>query len=85
MKIIEDKQLNNIIEERLHLQTTQRYLEANDIKINSNFLKTKRFKEKYDSWPQYKKYIFLKTVAGIYWKKMKEKIENELLQTRHKL
>jgi len=70
-----DIDLNLIIEERLKLQSTQRYFEANEIKPTIRFLASKRFREKYNSWPQYKKKIFLQYVAGIHWKKMRERIE----------
>ncbi len=70
-----DEQLNQIIQDRLKLQTTQRYLEANGILANTKFLTSKKFKDKYNTWPAYKKIIFLKNVAGIYWEKMQERIE----------
>jgi hypothetical protein len=70
-----EEELNNIIQERLKLQTTQRYLEANGIHPNTKFLTSKLFKKKYNSWLPYKRMIFLKNLAGVHWEKMKERIE----------
>ena len=73
----EKESLEFILENRLELQSVRRYLDANQVQPNKNFLKSAAFKEQYNKWPEYKKRDFLSTLAGPQWKAMQEMIENE--------
>lgn len=64
-----------VLESRLKMQTVQRCLAAYNLPPDSKFLKSSSFKEKFTTWPQYKKKSFLLTVAGVYWKTLQGIIE----------
>jgi len=66
---ITDKQLFNMIEERLQLQSTQKALEFYQLPKNSlSYFKSEDFIKMFSTWDEYKKQSFLKKIAGTYWK-----------------
>jgi len=70
------KDLDFIVESRLSMQSTQRYLDENKIPANIAFIKSENFRDKvYNTWPEFKKKNFLITLAGLHWKKLKEQVE----------
>jgi hypothetical protein len=67
--------LEFIIESRLSMQSTQRFLEQNKWPRSIAALQTESFKNQYNNWPDFKKKELLQTFAGMYWKDLKNKIE----------
>ncbi len=72
-----DIQLDYILDSRLKMQSTIRYLQLNKLPVNKNFFLSETFKKKfYDNWTEFKKKDFLNMLAGVKWREMKEIIEN---------
>lgn len=71
MKNLTEKQILNIIEERLNLQSTRRNLEIYGVKnYNLNYFQSSEFGRLFKEWDQQKQEKFLKNLAGNYWTKL---------------
>jgi hypothetical protein len=76
-----EKQIRLIIEDRLSLQSTSRSLELYRLpSISLNYFESADFARIYETWDEFRKRSFLKTVAGEYQYFLKGFIERNLSQ-----
>ncbi len=74
-----EKQIRLIIEDRLTLQSTKRALEIYRLPAASlNYFESAGFAEIFNSWDEFRKRSFLKTVAGEYQYFLKGFIDRNL-------
>lgn len=73
---ITEKQLKNIINERLSMQSTRRALEVYKLKrYDLNYFESAEFGQIFKDWNETKQFNFLKLTAGnVYFKKVQELI-----------